>query len=166
MVVGGGGGMGSSNTLWPSTLSVPSVWKNTSSYQGLLPVSVLMLLFTYVAASSSRILTDWKKHPIYQFWFIAALWQPDSKMKLKTDLRDTEGPSMHYLQGLVLLYFSHSKHRPWLSSQGIVPNNPSPSTILWVWGDKDTALVFTCISQTEPQSRDWLLNGPSALCLG
>lgn len=128
--------------------------------------SVLKLLFTHVAASSSRILTDWKKHPIYQFWFIAALWQSDSKMKLKIDLRDTEGPSMHYLQRAWPFVLSSQQTLSLIVFPRDSPHQPKPLNNIISLGYKDTTLFFTCISQIEPQSRDWLLNGPFALCLG
>lgn len=53
-------------------------------------------------------------------WFITDSWQSDSEMKLKTTLRDTEGPSMHCLcKGLSLstgnIVF------------GCLPQGPSPT---------------------------------------
>ena len=145
-------------------VSMASAWKNTSSYRGLLVCWCCYLHMWQPAVQAS--LQIWKNTQFTSFGSLQLYGNQIQKWNWKLTKEIQRALPCIISKGLDLLYFPHSKHCPWLSSQGIVPINQSPSTILSVCVDKDTTLFFTCISQTEPESRDWLLNGPSALCLG
>lgn len=158
----------SSDTLQSSTLSVPSAWKIPPAARNFyqLVCWCRCLLKTCVAARSrSCTLSDWERHPTYQCLVHCSLTAIRFKNETENWPKGYRRP-VHTLspKGLSFYTFCTSNIVLDCLPQGIVPTIESPPAILSVWVGKDTTLCFTCISKAEPQGRNWLLNGPSALC--